>query len=80
MTAFPARRPSALLCLRCLKTLQPGDTLMVWKLDRQRRSLRDPITMLDDLKQRRGARAASIPLLVRSITSRRSNSSRAAKT
>ncbi len=38
--------------LRCLKTLKPGDTLTVWKLDRLGRSLRDLITMLDDLKQR----------------------------
>jgi len=38
--------------LRCLKTLQPGDTLVVWKLDRLGRSLRDLITMLDDLTQR----------------------------
>ena len=37
---------------RCLKRLQPGDTLTVWKLDRLGRSLRDLITMLDDLKQR----------------------------
>src|ERR1017187_6012402 len=39
--------------LRCLKTLKAGDTLIVWKLDRLGRSLRDLITMLDDLKQRR---------------------------
>src|SRR5215831_18540035 len=38
--------------LRCLKQLQPGDALIVWKLDRLGRSLRDLITMLDDLKQR----------------------------
>jgi DNA invertase Pin-like site-specific DNA recombinase len=38
--------------LRCLKKLEHGDTLMVWKLDRLGRSLRDLITMLDDLKQR----------------------------
>jgi DNA invertase Pin-like site-specific DNA recombinase len=38
--------------LRCLRTLQDGDTLTVWKLDRLGRSLRDLITMLDDLKQR----------------------------
>jgi len=38
--------------LRCLKALQDGDTLTVWKLDRLGRSLRDLITMLDDLKQR----------------------------
>ena len=35
---------------RCLKKLEPGDTLIVWKLDRLGRSLRDLITMLDDLK------------------------------
>jgi DNA invertase Pin-like site-specific DNA recombinase len=38
--------------LRCLKKLEPGDTLIVWKLDRLGRSLRDLITMLDELKQR----------------------------
>ncbi len=38
--------------LRCLKKLAPGDTLVVWKLDRLARSLRDLITMLDELKQR----------------------------
>jgi DNA invertase Pin-like site-specific DNA recombinase len=38
--------------LRCLKTLRPGDTLTVWKLDRLGRSLRDLITMLDDLRAR----------------------------
>jgi len=38
--------------LRCLKTLERGDTLTVWKLDRLGRSLRDLITMLDDLKKR----------------------------
>jgi DNA invertase Pin-like site-specific DNA recombinase len=37
---------------RCLKTLKDGDTLTVWKLDRLGRSLRDLITMLDELKQR----------------------------
>ena len=43
------KRPSL---LRCLKTLQDGDTLIVWKLDRLGRSLRDLITMLDDLRER----------------------------
>src|SRR6516164_414301 len=38
--------------IRCLKKLQRGDTLVVWKLDRLGRSLRDLITMLDDLKHR----------------------------
>ncbi len=42
--------PSALV--NCLKTLQAGDTLIVWKLDRLGRSLRDLIHMLDDLKHR----------------------------
>jgi DNA invertase Pin-like site-specific DNA recombinase len=37
---------------RCLKTLRAGDTLIVWKLDRLGRSLRDLITMLDDLRAR----------------------------
>ena len=38
--------------LRCLKKLDHADTLIVWKLDRLGRSLRDLIAMLDDLKQR----------------------------
>jgi DNA invertase Pin-like site-specific DNA recombinase len=42
------KRPSL---LRCLKTLKAGDTPIVWKLDRPSRSLRDLITMLDDLKK-----------------------------
>ena len=37
---------------RCLKKLAAGDTLIVWKLDRLGRSLRDLITLLDDFKQR----------------------------
>ena len=35
---------------RCIKKLEPGDTLIVWKLDRLGRSLRDLILLLDDLK------------------------------
>jgi len=38
--------------LRCLKTLEAGDTLIVWKLDRLGRSLRDLIQMLDELRER----------------------------
>jgi len=34
----------------CLKKLRSGDTLIVWKLDRLGRSLRDLITMLDELR------------------------------
>jgi len=37
---------------RCLKTLQKSDTLIVWKLDRLGRSLRDLIVMLDDFRAR----------------------------
>jgi Enterobacteriaceae phage serine recombinase len=37
---------------RCLKKLRPGDVLIVWKLDRLGRSLRDLIAMLDDLRAR----------------------------
>ena len=44
-----AQRPAL---LRCLKTLRAGDTLIVWKLDRLGRSLRDLIHMLDELKHR----------------------------
>jgi DNA invertase Pin-like site-specific DNA recombinase len=37
---------------RCLKELKPGDVLVVCKLDRLGRSLRDLIALLDDLKAR----------------------------
>src|SRR5271166_6042586 len=49
LSGATTKRPAL---LRCLKKLEPGDTLIVWKLDRLGRSLRDLITMLDDLKQR----------------------------
>src|SRR5437867_11100726 len=35
---------------KCLKALDAGDTLIVWKLDRLGRSLHDLIGLLDDLK------------------------------
>jgi DNA invertase Pin-like site-specific DNA recombinase len=38
--------------LRCLKTLQDGDTLTVWKLDRLARSLRDLVAMVEDFDKR----------------------------
>jgi DNA invertase Pin-like site-specific DNA recombinase len=44
---------------RCLAALQSGDTLIVWKLDRLGRSLRDLIDLLDDLRAR-GVRFQSI--------------------
>src|SRR5271156_6314333 len=49
LSGATTKRPAL---LRCLKKLEAGDTLIVWKLDRLGRSLRDLITMLDDLKRR----------------------------
>ena len=42
-----------------MKTLQAGDTLIVWKLDRLGRILRDLIHMLDELRAR-GVRFRSL--------------------
>lgn len=36
----------------CLKALQPGNTLTVWKLDRLGRDLRHLVAMVDDLRDR----------------------------
>jgi len=36
----------------CLKALQPGDTLVVWKLDRLGRNLKHLVGVVDDLQQR----------------------------
>jgi hypothetical protein len=49
LSGATTKRPAL---LRCLKKLEHGDMLIVWKLDRLGRSLRDLITMLDDLKHR----------------------------
>jgi len=49
LSGATTKRPAL---LRCLKKLAHGDTLIVWKLDRLGRSMRDLITMLDDLKDR----------------------------
>jgi DNA invertase Pin-like site-specific DNA recombinase len=49
LSGATAKRPAL---LRCLRALQPGDTLTVWKLDRLGRSLRDLISMLDSLRDR----------------------------
>jgi DNA invertase Pin-like site-specific DNA recombinase len=43
------KRPAV---LRCLKKLERGDTLIVWKLDRLGGRLADLIRMLDDFKKR----------------------------
>ena len=56
LSGATTKRPAL---LRCLKKLEHGDTLIVWKLDRLGRSLRDLITMLDDLK-RRGVKFRSL--------------------
>ncbi|CDH45348.1 hypothetical protein BN874_2260010 [Candidatus Contendobacter odensis Run_B_J11] len=48
-TGAHVRRPEL---MKCLKSLNAGDTLTVWKLDRLGRSLRDLISLLDDLKAR----------------------------
>ena len=49
LSGATTKRPAL---LRCLKKVEHGDTLIVLKLDRLGRSLRDLIAMLDDLKQR----------------------------
>ena len=49
VTGAHVKRPAL---ARCLKKPETGDTLVVWKLDRLGRSLRDLIHMLDDFKQR----------------------------
>ena len=36
----------------CLRQLKPGDTLLVWRLDRLGRSLRHLIDLVEDLRQR----------------------------
>jgi DNA invertase Pin-like site-specific DNA recombinase len=47
LSGVTTKRPAL---TRCLKALRPGDTLIVWKLDRLGRSLRDLITLLDELR------------------------------
>jgi DNA invertase Pin-like site-specific DNA recombinase len=49
LSGATAKRPAL---LRCLRVLQAGDTLTVWKLDRLGRSLRDLIALLDSLRDR----------------------------
>jgi DNA invertase Pin-like site-specific DNA recombinase len=36
----------------CLKTLQPGDTLVVWRLDRLGRSMQHLVSVITDMKAR----------------------------
>jgi DNA invertase Pin-like site-specific DNA recombinase len=49
VTGAHVKRPAL---TRCLKKLETGDTLIVWKLDRLGRSLHDLITMLDDFRSK----------------------------
>lgn len=48
-TGSTAARPEL---KKCLKALQPGDTLIVWKLDRLSRSSLDFLRLIDDLHSR----------------------------
>ena len=47
ISGVTTKRPAL---LRCLKALQAGDALIVWKLDRLGRSLRNLIHLLDDFR------------------------------
>lgn len=38
---------------QCLSTLRAGDTLVVWKMDRLARSLKDLVEIIEDLQQRK---------------------------
>ena len=49
LSGATTKRPAL---LRCLKRLEHGDTLIVWKLDRLARSLRDLIAMVEDFDRR----------------------------
>lgn len=60
LSGAASKRP---VLARCLRTLRSGDTLIVWKLDRLGRSLRDLITMRDDLR----ARGVKFQLLTEAI-------------
>lgn len=49
MTGTLRARPELTSCLR---TLRSGDTLVVWRMDRLARSLKDLVEIIDDLHQR----------------------------
>lgn len=48
-TGTTRERPELVSCLRSLRA---GDTLVVWKLDRLARSLKDLVEIIDDLQER----------------------------
>ncbi|MCT4700420.1 recombinase family protein [Enterobacteriaceae bacterium H20N1] len=49
MSGTVANRP---VLKRALKALSPGDTLVVWKLDRLGRSMRNLVLLVDELRRR----------------------------
>lgn len=49
LTGIASNRP---VMRDCVKNLRPGDTLIVWKLDRLARSLRDLVNIVDDFDKR----------------------------
>nr|WP_287706179.1 recombinase family protein [Halomonas sp.] len=49
MTGTLRERPELSLCLR---TLRKGDTLVVWRLDRLARPLKDPVEIIEELHER----------------------------
>lgn len=56
---------------RTLSSMQPGDTLLVYKLDRLARSLRDLLRLLDKIEQRGGAlRSLTEPIDTQSLAGR----------
>ena len=45
----------------CLKVLQPGDTLLVWRLDRLGRSMTHLVTMVETLRSRGAGQGLHLP-------------------
>ncbi|MEL6692376.1 MAG: recombinase family protein [Pseudomonadota bacterium] len=50
VSGVAAKRPGLEAALECL---QPGDTLVVWRLDRLARSMRELVDIVDDLNHRK---------------------------
>lgn len=50
MSGIKAERPGL---AKAMQVLRPGDTLVVWRLDRLGRSLKDLIERMEDLRQRK---------------------------
>ena len=58
-TGFPACEPTGRASASVLKALREGDTLVIWRLDRLGRSLKELISLADDLK-RKGVQLRSV--------------------